>query len=635
MLNLKFIDGTVKKFEKNTTGLDVAKSISTSLAKKCVAYKLDDVIYDLNSQINSDGNFVLLTTEDTKELFTVLNHSTAHIMALAVKRLFPNAKFSVGPAIDTGFYYDIDLDDIINEQTLLKLEKEMMRINAQALDFTCEAKSYDEIKKLFAHDEYKLELIEKINARGENFTIYTVGEFVDLCRGTHIDNTKRVKNFKLLSVAGAYHLGDSNNKMLQRIYGTSFFTKEDLASHLYILEEAKKRDHRKLGKELELFMMSEYGPGLPFFLPKGMVVKQELMNFWNEIHEQHNYEMIQSPMMLNKELWEVSGHWFNYHENMYLSEIDNKQFAIKPMNCPGSLLVYKNKNHSYKDLPIRMGELGHVHRHEASGALHGLFRVRSFTQDDAHIYMSEEQITSEVIEVIKLYKQVYEQFGLDFYIDLSTRPEKSIGEPHVWEIAEKALADACKAAGFEFNLNEGDGAFYGPKLDFKLKDSINRVWQCGTIQLDINLPERFDINYTAEDGSLKRPYMLHRACFGSIERFIGILIEHYAGAFPTWLAPVQVKILPINNLVHKDGVNYIYNILKNNKIRVEKDMRDEKLNKKIRESQVSKTPYTIIVGDSEIENNQITYRLYSEQDSITVSIDEFLKLISTQISLRK
>lgn len=635
MLNLKFIDGTVKKFEKNTTGLDVAKSISTSLAKKCVAYKLDDVIYDLNSQINSDGNFVLLTTEDTKELFTVLNHSTAHIMALAVKRLFPDAKFSVGPAIDTGFYYDIDLDDIINEQTLLKLEKEMMRINAQALDFTCEAKSYDEIKKLFAHDEYKLELIEKINNRGENFTIYTVGEFVDLCRGTHIDNTKRVKNFKLLSVAGAYHLGDSNNKMLQRIYGTSFFTKEDLASHLYILEEAKKRDHRKLGKELELFMMSEYGPGLPFFLPKGMVVKQELMNFWNEIHEQHNYEMIQSPMMLNKELWEVSGHWFNYHENMYLSEIDNKQFAIKPMNCPGSLLVYKNKNHSYKDLPIRMGELGHVHRHEASGALHGLFRVRSFTQDDAHIYMSEEQITSEVIEVIKLYKQVYEQFGLDFYIDLSTRPEKSIGEPHVWEIAEKALADACKAAGFEFNLNEGDGAFYGPKLDFKLKDSINRVWQCGTIQLDINLPERFDINYTAEDGSLKRPYMLHRACFGSIERFIGILIEHYAGAFPTWLAPVQVKILPINNLVHKDGVNYIYNILKNNKIRVEKDMRDEKLNKKIRESQVSKTPYTIIVGDSEIENNQITYRLYSEQDSITVSIDEFLNLITTQISLRK
>lgn len=633
MIKITFPDGNQKEYEKGVYVINIAKDISTSLAKKVVAAYVNDTIVDITYQIQEDAT-IRLILEGDEEAQEVLNHSSAHLLAEAIKRLYPEAKFGVGPAIENGFYYDFDIDHKISEDDLEKIEAEMKKIVKEGNNFKREELSYEQIKEKFKDDEYKLELIEKIKDRGEIYTIYTQGTFTDLCRGVHMPDVKKIKNFKLLSVAGAYWLGDSDNKMLQRIYGTSFYTKEELENHLNFLEEAKKRDHRKLGKELDLFFMSEYGPGFPFFLPNGMILKNELLKYWNEVHSRENYQLIQTPIMLNKELWETSGHWFNYKENMYLSEIDKHEFAIKPMNCPGGMLAYKHNIHSYKEFPIKMGELGMVHRHEASGALHGLFRVRVFTQDDAHIFMREDQIEEEVINLIKLYEEVYAKFGLSFHIELSTKPEKAIGDDDIWEVSEKALENACKKGGYDYILNPGDGAFYGPKLDFKLKDSIGRIWQCGTIQLDYNLPERFDLTYIAEDGTKKRPVMLHRALLGSIERFLGIITEHYAGAFPTWLNPRQVTVIPVSLKAHKQYCEEVVKQLEQENIRVYFDLREEKLNYKIREAQVKKVPYTLIIGDNEVNNGDVTYRPYSKEKNETMSKEDFINKIKQEIQDR-
>ena len=496
--------------------------------------------------------------------------------------------------------------------------------------------SKEEALEEFKNDPYKIDLISRMDEEDTTISTYTQGDFTDLCRGPHVETVKLLKNFKLLKVSGAYWKGDSKNKMLQRIYGVCFETPEALEEHLNFLEEAKKRDHKKLGKELDLFMMSEYGPGFPFFLNNGMILRNQLENFWYDEHTKEGYEFIKTPIMLNKELWELSGHWFNYRENMYTSEIDDKTFAIKPMNCPGGMLVYKNSLHSYKDLPLRIGELGQVHRHEASGALNGLFRVRTFTQDDAHIFMREDQIEEEVIKLISFIDRMYSIFNLTYDIELSTRPEeKYIGSIDVWNKSEKALEEACHKAGHDCKINPGDGAFYGPKLDFHIKDSLGRVWQCGTIQLDMNLPERFDLTYIAADGSKKRPVMLHRVIYGSIERFIGILIEHYAGAFPLWLAPVQVNIIPVNNEYHLDYSNKLFKILNDEKIRVKLDDRNEKLGYKMRESQTKKIPITLIIGDNEVKENVVSYREYSKTETITCTIDEFIKKLNNCIKDKK
>ena len=535
------------------------------------------------------------------EQLHVLNHSCAHLLAQAVKHLYPNAKFWVGPVINEGFYYDIDLDgDVIKEEDLAKIEKEMKKIAKDGKRIVRHEISKQEALTMFKDDPYKLDLINNMDEDDTVISCYTQGDFTDLCRGPHVESVKLLKNFKLLKVSGAYWKGDANNKMLQRIYGICFNTPEDLEQHLHLLEEAKKRDHKKLGKELELFMMSEYGPGFPFFLPNGMIIRNELENFWYQEHTKEGYQFIKTPIMMSKELWELSGHWANYSENMYTSEIDDRIFCIKPMNCPGGMLVYKNSLHSYKDLPLRVGELGQVHRHEASGALNGLFRVRTFTQDDAHIFMREDQIEEEVIRLIKFIDRIYAVFGLKYTIELSTRPEKKyIGDIAIWDKSEKALEKACHAAGKECKINPGDGAFYGPKLDFHLIDSLGREWQCGTIQLDMNLPERFDLTYVDSDGSKKRPIMLHRVIYGSIERFIGILIEHFAGAFPLWLAPKQVVIIPVHHENHLAYANEIKAALEEQGVRVSVDDRNEKLGYRIREAQIHKIPVEVVVGDAD------------------------------------
>ena len=567
------------------------------------------------------------------EKLSVLNHSCAHLLAQAVKHLYKDAKFWVGPVISDGFYYDIDLGDItLTEEDLPKIEKEMKKISKDGKRIIRHEISKKEALEMFHDDPYKIDLINNMDENDTIITCYSQGDFTDLCRGPHVESVKEIKYFKLLKVSGAYFKGDSKNKMLQRIYGICFQTEKDLNEYLYLLEEAKKRDHKKLGKELDLFMMSEYGPGFPFFLNNGMILRNQLENFWYEEHTKEGYEFIKTPIMLNKELWELSGHWYNYRENMYISEIDEKTFAIKPMNCPGGMLVYKNSLHSYKDLPLRIGELGQVHRHEASGALNGLFRVRTFTQDDAHIFMREDQIEDEVIRLINFIDRMYAVFGLTYDIELSTRPEeKYIGSIEIWDKSEKALEEACHKAGHDCKINPGDGAFYGPKLDFHIKDSLGRVWQCGTIQLDMNLPERFDLTYVDSDGSKKRPVMLHRVIYGSIERFIGILIEHYAGAFPLWLAPVQFTIIPVNNDIHLEYATKIKELLENNKYRVKLDTRNEKLSYKMRESQVKKVPITIILGDKEKENGDISYRLFGEKDTNTLKIAEFFELVKEKI----
>ena len=571
------------------------------------------------------------------EKLNMINHSCAHLLAHAVKHLYPTALFWVGPVIEEGFYYDIDLgDQVITEEDLISIEKEMKKISKDNKLIKRIELSKQEALDMFQNDKYKLDLISRMDEKEQIISAYKQEDFIDLCRGPHVNSTKELKYFKLLKVSGAYWKGDAKNKMLQRIYGVCFDTEQALNEYLNMLEEAKKRDHRKIGKELELFMISEYGPGFPFWLPNGMILLNELKNFWYEEHTKAGYVFIQSPIMLNKELWETSGHWYNYRENMYTSQIDEKEFAIKPMNCPGGMLVYKNKIHSYKDFPLRIGELGLVHRHEASGALSGLFRVRTFTQDDAHIFMTKDQIKEEIASIILLYKKFYDIFNLQFTIELSTRPEeKYIGDISVWDLSEKALAEACELAGFTYKLNPGDGAFYGPKLDFKLKDAIGRIWQCGTIQLDMNLPERFDLTYVDKDGSKKRPIMVHRALFGSFERFIGVITEHYAGAFPLWLAPVQVNIIPVNNEYHLEYANHIKKQLESLNIRLNFDDRDEKLSYKMRESQTKKIPFTLIIGDKEKENNVVSYRRFGSTETITVSLEEFSDLLKEMITNKK
>lgn len=630
-MKVKCLDGKELEVQQNESGLDLAKKISISLAKKCVAYKLNGHIYDLNRPICEEGDFVLILEGD-KESYDVLNHSTSHLMAQAIQHLYPNAKFGFGPSIDEGFYYDVDFEEPITDADLSKIEKEMQKISSQGLPIVREEVSKEEALSIFKDNPYKVELINGIEG---TISLYRQGDFVDLCAGPHLEKTSQIKHFKLLSLAGAYWRGNSSNKQLTRIYGTSFFSAKELQDHLTILEERKKRDHRKIGKELGLFMMSDYGPGLPFWLPKGYTLRRTLEDYWLEYHKKNGYVVIESPIMLSKQLWETSGHWDHYKEDMYITMVDDNEFAIKPMNCPGAILVYKNSLHSYKDLPLRIAELGHVHRHEASGALNGLFRVRTFTQDDAHTLLAPEQIEEEIARIIKIYDHMYSLFGLDYSIELSTRPEDNyIGDIKTWDIAEAALAKACKDTGHSFKINPGDGAFYGPKLDFKLKDSMNRIWQCGTVQLDMQLPGRFDCTYVDKNGNKVCPVMIHRACFGSLERFIAIITENFAGAFPTWLAPVQVNILPVSPTAHIEFSTHLKERLESLKVRVELDNREEKLGYRLRESSVNKIPYTLVIGDKEVENNQVTYRVIGSSQQITVSVDEFIDLLMKEIDTK-
>ncbi len=561
-----------------------------------------------------------------------LNHSASHVMAEAIMNLYPEAKLGFGPAIEDGFYYDVDLPFQLKDEDLALIEKEMRKISARNEPLIRKEVSKKEALELFKNNPYKIELINGIDG---TITIYTQGKFFDLCAGPHVDRTGQIVNFKLLSIAGAYWRGDSKNKQLQRIYGTCFEKREELDAYLHLLEERKARDHRKLGKELGLFMLSEYGPGFPFWLPKGMILRTELENMWKEVHREFNYMLVDTPIMLSKELWITSGHWDHYKENMYTTKIDDKEFAIKPMNCPGAILCYKNDLHSYRELPLRYAELGHVHRYEASGALNGLFRVRAFTQDDAHTFVRVDQIEDEINSILKLFDKIYSMFGLNYKIELSTRPESGyIGSIDVWNESERILKEACEKSGKEFKVNPGDGAFYGPKLDFKVKDCMNRVWQCGTIQLDMNLPERFDVDYINEKGEKERPVMIHRACLGSIERFIGIIIEHFAGAFPLWISPEQVRVLPVNNNFHLEKAQEVVTNLKKAGIRASLDDSEDKLGYRMRNAQVNKVPYTVVIGDHEKEEGTVTYRHFGSKKQVTVSYDEFLSLLKEEISSR-
>ncbi len=570
------------------------------------------------------------------EQLSIINHSCAHLMAQAVKRLYPDALFWVGPVISEGFYYDIDLGNTsIKEEDFAKIEKEMKKIAKDGKRIQRQEITKEEALERFSEDPYKVDLITNMDDSAQAISIYTQGEFTDLCRGPHVETVKELKHFKLLKVSGAYWKGDAQNKMLQRIYGICFENEEDLNQHLYLLEEAKKRDHKKLGRELDVFMMSEYGPGLPFFLPNGMILRNILENYWYDEHTKEGYQFIKTPIMLSQELWEVSGHWANYRENMYTVDVDDRTFAVKPMNCPGGMLAYKNGYYSYKDLPQRVGELGLVHRHEASGALNGLFRVRTFTQDDAHIFMREDQIESEVVRLINFIDRVYTVFGLSYEIELSTRPEKYIGDVAIWDLAEETLERACKAAHKSCKINPGDGAFYGPKLDFQIKDSLGRIWQCGTIQLDMNLPERFDLTYVDSDGSKKRPIMLHRVIYGSVERFIGILIEHFAGNFPLWLAWNQMTIIPVHHELHLDYAMEIQALCDANNFRSKVDNRNEKLGYRIREAQTKKVPIQVVVGDGEVTNNTVTLRRHGQKESLTITKEEFVRMINYEIDTKR
>lgn len=567
------------------------------------------------------------------ENLSIINHSCAHLLAHAIKKMYPHAKFWVGPVIEEGFYYDIDLgDDVITEEDLPLIEREMKKISKDGKRIYRKEVSKKEALEMFENDEYKIDLISNFN-EDEIISIYAQDDFADLCRGPHVDTVKVLKYYKLLKVSGAYFKGDSKNKMLQRVYGICFENEDDLNNHLNLLEEAKNRDHRRLGKDLELFMISDYAPGMPFFLPNGMIIRNLLEDYWYKEHTKEGYTFIKTPILLDKKLWEDSGHWENYQENMYITNVDESIYAVKPMNCPGGILVYKNKLHSYKDLPVRCGELGLVHRHEASGALSGLFRVREFTQDDAHIFMREDQIEEEIIRLINFMDRVYSVFGLDYRIELSTRPEeKFIGDIEVWDKSEEILEKICKKSGKEFRINPGDGAFYGPKLDFHIKDALGRSWQCGTIQLDMNLPVRFDLTYIDNDGSRKRPVMVHRVIYGAIERFFGILIEHFAGAFPLWLSPVQINLIPVNNEKHLSYVNSLKEEFEKHNLRVTIDDRDEKLGYKIRESQTKKMPLTLVVGDKEVESKTITYRIYQTKEEVTISKEEFIEKVLSNIN---
>ena len=627
-------DGSRKEYSEAKSVIDIASDISEGLARVACAGEVDGEVVDLRTMLDRDCELNILTF-DSEGGRGAFRHTTSHIMAQAIKRLYPDVKLAIGPSIDDGFYYDVDSEEPITAEDLTKIEAEMKKIVKENLSITRFTKPRAEAIEYFKekNDPYKVELIEDLPEDAE-ISFYQQGEFVDLCAGPHLMSTKPVKAFKLTSLAGAYWRGSEKNKMLTRIYGTSFTKKADLEEYITRLEEAKKRDHRKLGKELGLFMMREEGPGFPFFLPKGMVLKNTLLDYWREIHEKAGYVEISTPIMLSRHLWETSGHWDHYKENMYTTVIDDTDFAIKPMNCPGGILVYKSEPRSYKDLPLRMGELGLVHRHEKSGQLHGLMRVRCFTQDDAHIFMMPEQIRDEIKGVAKLIDSVYQLFGFKYHVELSTRPEDSMGSDEDWEMATEGLRGALDDLGLDYVVNEGDGAFYGPKIDFHLEDSIGRTWQCGTIQLDFQLPLRFECEYTGADGEKHRPIMIHRVAFGSIERFIGILIEHFAGAFPTWLAPVQVKVLPISEK-HMDYAEKVLEALKDAGIRAEVDSRAEKIGYKIREARLQKIPYMLVVGAKEEEEGKVAVRSRFLGDEGAKSLDEFIASIKEEIRNRE
>ena len=635
MADVKIIlpDGSAKEYAAGTTLGEAVKQLSNSLAKKVLAANVNGELTDLREELVDGSEVAFLTFEEDGGKHT-LRHTASHILAQAVKRLWPEAKLAIGPAIDKGFYYDIDMEHTLTPEDLTKIEKEMSRIVKENLPITKSVMSRQEAIEFFKskNEDYKVELIQDL-PEDAVISYYSQGDFIDLCAGPHVASTGKVKAFKLQSIAGAYWRGDEKNKMLQRIYGTAFEKKEELDAYLHMLEEAAKRDHRKLGKELGLFVIKEEGPGFPFFLPKGMALRNELENFWREVHHDFEYDEIRTPIILNKHLWETSGHWDHYRENMYTTIIDDEEYAIKPMNCPGGILVYQNEMHSYRDLPLRYAELGLVHRHELSGALHGLFRVRAFTQDDAHVFMLPEQMQSELMKVIELFDRIYSQFGLKYHVELSTKPDNAMGDDAIWEAATEALRNAIEAKGIDYVINPGDGAFYGPKLDYHIEDSLGRTWQCGTIQLDMNLPERFNVEYIGEDGQKHRTIMIHRACFGSMERFIGILTEHYAGAFPTWMAPVQVKVLPISEK-HVEYANQLAKQMRHDYVRVEVDDRNEKIGYKIRQAQMEKVPYMLVVGDKEMEDNSVNVRKHGGDELGTVPFDEFFNSIKIEIKER-
>ena len=626
-------DGSSKEYAQSMSVIDIAKDISEGLARVATAGEVDGEVVDLRTVIDKDCELNILTFNDEKGK-GAFRHTTSHIMAQAIKRLYPDTKLAIGPSIEDGFYYDIDRETPLVAEDLEKIEAEMKKIVKEDLPI----KQYtmpraEAIAHFKEKDEpYKVELIEDL-PEDSVISFYSQGEFTDLCAGPHLMSTKPVKAFKLTSLAGAYWRGSEKNKMLQRVYGTSYPKKAELEEYLHMMEEAKKRDHRKLGKELGLFMMREEGPGFPFFLPKGMELKNQLLDYWREIHKKAGYVEISTPIMLSRHLWETSGHWDHYKDNMYTTVIDDEDFAIKPMNCPGGILVYESEPRSYRDLPLRMGELGLVHRHEKSGQLHGLMRVRCFTQDDAHIFMTPEQVRDEIKGVVKLINEVYSLFGFKYHVELSTRPEDSMGSDEDWDMATEALRGALDDLGLPYVVNEGDGAFYGPKIDFHLEDSIGRTWQCGTIQLDFQLPLRFNLEYTGADGEKHRPIMIHRVIFGSIERFIGILIEHFAGAFPTWLAPVQVKVLPISDK-YMDYAQKVLDELNNSGVRAEIDTRAEKIGYKIREAQMKKIPYMLVVGAKEEEDGLVSVRSRFEGDEGQKSLTDFLAAIKMEIQAK-
>ena len=634
MIKVKLMDGSIKEIEDGSSGYSLATSISRKLAKEAVAAKVNGKLVDLSHELKESDQVEIITV-DSEEGIEIIRHSTAHVMAQAVKRIYGNVKLAIGPTVKNGFYYDFDLDTPLTHGDIEKIEEEMNKIINEDLKFKRKDVSREEALKLMSEkgEDYKVQLINDLD-ESENISLYEQGDFTDLCRGPHIPSTKFIKAFKLTSVAGAYWRGSEKNKMLQRIYGVAFATKKELDKYLNMIEEAKKRDHRKLGRELRLFEIMDEGPGFPFFLPKGVVLKNILIDYWRKLHNKAGYVEIETPIMLNKELWIRSGHWDHYKENMYTSMIDDKEFALKPMNCPGGMLVYKSEGHSYRDLPLRVGELGRVHRHELSGALHGLMRVRAFTQDDAHIFMLPEQIKSEILGVIKLIDEVYGTLGFKYNIELSTRPEDSMGSDEEWTMAESSLKEALDEGGLDYKINEGDGAFYGPKIDFHIEDSLGRSWQCGTIQLDFQLPQRFELEYIGSDGEKHRPIVIHRVIFGSIERFIGILIEHFAGKFPVWLAPVQVKVLPISDNFVEYGSEVIGK-LREAGIRCEIDNRSEKIGYKIREARNERVPYMIIVGEQEKTHGNISLRSREGGDEGSTSLEEFIARVQKEEKEKK
>ena len=623
-------DGSVKEFAAGTSYLEIAKSLNQKLGKQALLAVVDGVNKDLSDTIEKDAA-VEFVTPDTKEGLHAIRHTASHVMAQAIQHLFPGVKFAIGPAIDTGFYYDIDSEHVFTPEDLAAIEKEMAKIVKQNLPLVrSEVPRKDALARFAAENEiYKVELINDL-PEDAVISLYTQGDFTDLCAGPHCPSTGRVKAFKLMSLAGAYWRGNEKNKMLQRIYGTAFPSKEELDEYLHMLEEAEKRDHRKLGKELDIFSMHDEGPGFPFFHPNGMRIRNAILEYWHQVHRKYHYEQVMTPMIMNRDLWIRSGHWDHYRENMYFTKIDDMDYAIKPMNCPGGMMVYNTRPHSYKELPLRYAELGLVHRHELSGALHGLFRVRCFTQDDAHIFMTPEQIQPEITNVIKLFNEVYSTFGLKYHAELSTRPENSMGDDASWELATEGLRKALEANHLDYIINEGDGAFYGPKIDSHLQDSIGRTWQCGTIQLDMQLPEKFNCEYTGEDGQKHRPVMIHRVVYGSIERFIGILIEHFAGSFPVWMAPNQVRVMPITDKQQayaKEVNDKLFEL----GYRTQLDDRNEKIGKKIREAQVQKVPFMLIIGEKEAESGTVAVRQRHGGDLGAMTLDDFIARMQKDI----